>query len=152
MAKTQTFTAGFSSVGNFGYADRFTLYVKLTDRDGDSSTNQSTVDYEVYFENTSGGGTFTSKTRLAFYLNGEKITDSTLEITAPRNGKYWIASGSKTFTHDGDGSKTIGFQAIVSSIFSTRGAKSGRLLYRQRTRRRNHVLFIRRYGGALGGR
>lgn len=115
MAKTQTFTAGFSSVGGFGYADRFTLYVKLTDRDGDSSTNQSTVDYEVYFENTSGGGTFTSKTRLAFYLNGEKITDSTLEITAPRNGKYWIASGSKTFTHDGDGSKTIGFQAIVSS-------------------------------------
>ena len=115
MSKTQTFTAGCSSVGGFGYADRFTLYVKLTDRDGNSSTNQSTVDYEVYFENTSGGGTFTSLTRLAFYLNGEKITDSTPEITAPRNGKYWIASGSKTFTHDNDGNKTISFQAIVSS-------------------------------------
>lgn len=115
MAKTQTFTAACSAVGGFGYAGRFTLYVKLTDRDGSSSTNKSTVDYEAYIENTSGGGTFTSKTRLYFYLNGSVIRDDTIEITAPRNGKYYIASGSTEIQHDENGNKNIGFQALINS-------------------------------------
>lgn len=58
MAKTDTFTSGCSSVGGFGYADRFILYVVLTDRDGNSSSNQSIVDYNVYLENTSDGRYF----------------------------------------------------------------------------------------------
>lgn len=115
MAKTQTFTAACSAVGGFGYAGRFTLYVNLTDRDGSSSTNKSTVDYEAYIENTSGGGTFTSKTRLYFYLNGSVIRDETIEITAPRNGKYYIASGSTEIQHDENGNKNIGFQALINS-------------------------------------
>ena len=51
-----TYTAGCSAVGGFGYASRFTLVVELSDSGGDSSTNKSTVSYNVYFYNNTGGG------------------------------------------------------------------------------------------------
>lgn len=110
------YSAGCSAVGDFGYASRFTLYVVLTNRDGNPTTNQSIVDYNVYFENTSGGGTFTARTRLYFAINGSVIRDETLSITGPRNGSISIASGSITVPHNADGTKSVAFQALVQGV------------------------------------
>lgn len=121
-----TYSQVCSAVGNFGYANRFTLYVVLTNRDGDPATNKSWVDYNVYFENTSGGGTFTSNTRLYFALNGGVIKDSTSSITGPRNGSVSIASGSTQIEHNSDGTKSISYHAIVKSTsFGISGEISG---------------------------
>lgn len=109
-----TYTAGSSSVGGFGFADRFTLYVILTDRNGDPTTNKSVVDYDVYFQNTSGGGTFTSTTRLYFAIRGTVIVDSTSTITGPRNGTVSIAKGSIEVDHNVYG-ESVGFHALVQS-------------------------------------
>lgn len=108
-----TYSVVCSAVGGFGYANRFTLYVELTNRNGDPATNQSIVDYNVYFQNTSGGGTFTAKTRLYFRLNGVVIRDETINVTGPRNGSVAIASGSMTVGHNSDGSQAVTFQALV---------------------------------------
>lgn len=108
-----TYSVVCSAVGGFGYANRFTLYVELANRNGDPSTNQSIVDYNVYFQNTSGGGTFTAKTRLYFRLNGVVIRDETISVTGPRNGSVAIASGSMTVGHNSDGSQAVTFQALV---------------------------------------
>lgn len=121
-----TYSKQCSAVGSFNYASRFTLYVVLTNRDGNPATNKSIVDYDVYFENTSGGGTFTSNTRLYFALNGTGIKDSTSSITGPRNGRVSIASGSIEVTHDNDGRKSIGYHALVNSTsFGIYGEISG---------------------------
>ena len=121
-----TYSQVCSAVGSFGYASRFTLYVVLTNRNGDPATNKSVVDYNVYFENTSGGGTFTSNTRLYFALNGGVIKDSTSSITGPRNGQVSIASGSITVDHNNDGTKAIGFHALVQGVsFGIKGEISG---------------------------
>ena len=45
-----TYSQVCSNVGSFTYGNRFTLYVVLTNRDGDPSTNKSVVDYNVYFD------------------------------------------------------------------------------------------------------
>lgn len=110
-----TYSVTCSNVGSFTHGNRFTLYVKLSNRDGNPATNKSVVDYEAYFENTSGGGTFSSKTRLYFAINGKVIKDSTGEVTGPRNGKVTIAQGSITVDHNPDGNKSVGFQALVQS-------------------------------------
>ena len=110
-----TYSVQCSSVGNFNYANRFTLYVELNNRDGNAGTNKSIVDYNVYFQNTSGGGTFTSQTRLYFIINGELKRDDTFSVTGPRNGSVSIASGSIEVEHNSDGQKQIGFQALVQS-------------------------------------
>lgn len=117
-----TYTAGCSPVGGFGYANRFTLVVELSDSGGNSATNTSTVSYNVYFYNNSGGGHFSSRTRLYFALNGQVIRDQTLNVEGPRNGSVGIASGSMSVGHNNDGTKVIGFQAIVQG--STYGISS----------------------------
>lgn len=109
------YSEGCSTVGSFGYASRFTLYVELSNRDGNPATNKSIVDYHAYLENTSGGGTFTSQTRLYFTVNNSVIKDTTSSVTGPRNGRVEIASGSIEITHNDDGKKTIPFQALVKS-------------------------------------
>lgn len=108
-----TYSAVCSAVGGFGYAGRFTLYVVLSNRDGNSATNKSVVDYNVYFQNTSGGGTFTATTRLYFAINGTVIRDESPSVTGPRNGSVSIASGSITVDHNADGTKGVSFQALV---------------------------------------
>lgn len=123
-----TYSQVCSNVGSFTYGNRFTLYVVLTNRDGNPATNPPTsvVDYEVYFQNTSGGGTFTSQTRLYFALNGVVITDSTSSITGPRNGTVQIAKGSTTINHNNDGTKSISYHALVKSTnFGISGEISG---------------------------
>ena len=105
-----------SNIGNFTYGNRFTLYVELTNKNGSSATNKSDIEYKVYFQNTSGGGTFTSETRLYFRLNGVVIRDTTSSITGPRNGTVEIASGTMTgIDHNPDGTQAVTFQALVQS-------------------------------------
>lgn len=121
-----TYSQVCSDVGSFTYGNRFTLYVVLTNRNGDPATNKSVVDYNVYFENTSDGGTFTSRTRLYFALNGGVIKDTTSEITGPRNGSVSIASGSTQIDHNSDGTKSINFHALVqSATLGIKGEISG---------------------------
>lgn len=110
-----TYSAQCSAVGGFSYANRFNLYVELSDTNSNSSTNTSTVNYNVYFSNTTGGGTFSSRTRLYFIINGTVIRDETLTVDGPRNGSVSIASGSITVGHNDDGTKAISFQALVQS-------------------------------------
>ena len=50
-----TYTAECSKVGSFNYAQYFTLYVVLNDRDGESSSNKSFVDYDVYCQSSGSG-------------------------------------------------------------------------------------------------
>ena len=42
-----TYSAQCSSVGGYGYAGYFTLYVQLSERDSSVSSNTSVVDYTV---------------------------------------------------------------------------------------------------------
>lgn len=121
-----TYSIVCSPVGGFGYANRFSLYVILSSRDGDPATNKSVVDYNVYFQNTTGSGTFTSNTRLYFTLNEQVIKDSTSSVTGPRNGSVLIASGSLVVDHNDDGKKTINYHALVkSSTYGISGELAG---------------------------
>lgn len=124
-----TYSQVCSNVGSFTYGNRFTLYVVLTNRDGNPSTNKSWVDYNVYFENVSKGGTFTSNTRLYFAMNGGVIRDTTSSVTGPREGRVSIASGSMEVDHNNDGTKKIGYHALVNSLsFGIYGEISGEFI------------------------
>ena len=105
-----------SNVGTFTYGNRFTLYVELTNKNGNPATNKSDVEYKVYFQNTSKGGTFTSETRLYFRLNGVVIRDTISQITGPRDGTVEIANGTLTgIDHNPNGTQAVTFQALVQS-------------------------------------
>lgn len=108
-----TYEAQCSAVGSFGYANYFKLYVVLTNRDGNSSTNQSVVDYNVYCQ-SSGSGSISARHLKYFNLNGQDIINTTesVNVSSP-NAYIAIASGSMTVTHDPDGSKSISFSAKI---------------------------------------
>ena len=68
MARSDTFKAACSKVGNFNYYNYFTLYVELTDKNGDPSSNTSTVEYKVYCS-SSGSGSLDSDHQIYFELD-----------------------------------------------------------------------------------
>lgn len=108
-----TYTQQCTKVGSFSYAGNFTLYVVLNDRDGNSSTNKSQVDYNVYCQ-SSGSGSISARHRRYFSLNGSTIIDTTETINASSPNAYIpIASGTMEITHNDDGSKKIPFSAII---------------------------------------
>ena len=67
-----TYTQACSQVGSFSYAKYFTLYVVLTNRDGNPATNKSYIDYNVYCR-SSGSGSISANHDLYFSLNGNVI-------------------------------------------------------------------------------
>lgn len=108
-----TYTQQCTKVGSFSYAGNFTLYVVLNDRDGNSSTNKSQVDYNVYCQ-SSGSGSISARHRRYFSLNGTTIIDTTETINASSPNAYIpIASGTMEIPHNDDGTKTIPFSAII---------------------------------------
>lgn len=110
-----TYTQQCSSVGGYSYAKNYTLYVTLNDRDGNSETNRSYVDYNVYAQ-SNGSGWFTGTHRRYFSINGSTIIDVTQSIsTSSPNGYVPIASGTIEVTHNDDGSKTIPFSAQIQA-------------------------------------
>lgn len=115
MAKSQTFSAGCSKVGSFSYAGNFTLYVQLTDRDGNSSTNKSIVDFNVFCQ-SSGSGSINARHALYFELNGAVYRNETLTVNVSSPNAYiHIASGSVEIEHTSDGSKSISFGASIQA-------------------------------------
>lgn len=119
MAKTQTFTQGCSKVGSFSQASNFTLYVVLTDRDGNAGTNVSKVDYNVYCQ-SNGSGSITAKHYKYFSINGSEKINTTESVNVSSPYAYIpIASGTIEVTHNTDGSKSIPFSAEI------RGASFG---------------------------
>ena len=110
-----TYKQGCSKVGGFSYASNFTLYVILTDRDGNSSTNKSFVDYNVYCQ-SSGSGSINSKHRRFFSINNSTKIDTTGTINASSPNAYIpITSGTIEVQHNDDGSKTIPFSAQIQA-------------------------------------
>lgn len=110
-----TYTAGCSQVGSFSYAKYFTLYVVLNDRDGNSATNQSVVDYNVYCQ-SSGSGSISANHQLYFELGGNVIRNENIYVNVKSPNAYiHIASGSMPWTHDNDGNKSIWVGASISA-------------------------------------
>lgn len=110
-----TYKQGCSKVGGFSYASNFTLYVILTDRDGNSSTNKSFVDYNVYCQ-SSGSGSINAKHRRFFSINNSTKIDTTGTINASSPNAYIpITSGTIEVQHNDDGSKTIPFSAQIQA-------------------------------------
>lgn len=110
-----TYKQGCSKVGGFSYASNFTLYVILTDRDGNSSTNKSFVDYNVYCQ-SNGSGSINAKHRRFFSINNSTKIDTTGTINASSPNAYIsIASGTIEVQHNNDGTKTIPFSAQIQA-------------------------------------
>ena len=126
MAKSDTFSQQCSKVGNFSQASNFTLYVTLTDRDGNSETNKSYVDYNVYCQ-SNGSGTITARHYKYFSINGEEIINNTESVDVSSPYAYIpIASGTIEVTHNSDGSKSIPFSAEIRGIsFGVSASVSG---------------------------
>ena len=113
MARSDTFTAGCSAVGGFSYARYFTLYVILTDRDGNPATNRSLVDFNVYCQ-SSGSGSINARHRLYFNINGVTSRDETVQVNAGSPYAYiQIASGTIEVDHNAGG--TIPFTALIQA-------------------------------------
>lgn len=113
MARSDTFTVACSKVGSFSYYNNFTLYVELTDRDGDPGSNTSTVEYKVYCS-SSGSGSLDSNHQIYFELDGEVIVNKT--VLWKQNSPYIkldIASGTKQVSHE---NKThVSFGALIKA-------------------------------------
>lgn len=126
MSTSQTFTAGCSAVGSFSYAGNFTLYVVLTDRDGNAGTNKSKVDYNVYCQ-SNGSGSINARHYKYFSINGEEKINTTEIINVSSPYAYIpIASGTIEVTHNSDGSKSIPFSAeIQGASFGVSASVSG---------------------------
>ena len=126
MSVSKTYSKTCSAVGGFSYAGNFKLYIKLTDKDGSSSTNKSTVDYNVYCQ-ADGSGSINAKHKLFFKINEKEIIDETKTITASSpDAKFTIAKGSIEVTHKDDGSKSIDFEAsVTASSYGVKASTSG---------------------------
>lgn len=114
MARSETFTAQCNKVGGFSYAQNFTLYVVLTDRDGNPGTNKSFVDYNVYCQ-SSGSGSISSRHNLFFSINNSTKRNETASINVSSPYAYiQIASGTIEVDHNGISS--IPFSASIQGI------------------------------------
>lgn len=110
-----TYSAGCSSVGGYGYAGNFTLYVQLSERDSSSSSNTSVVDYTVFCQ-SSGSGSINARHYLYFSMGSEIYRNETVNVSASSPNAYiGIASGSVTVSHDSAGNATIPFRAEISA-------------------------------------
>ena len=126
MSKSKTYSVTCSAVGGFSYASNFKLYVKLTDSEGDSSTNKSKLTYKVWCE-ADGSGSISAKHALYFKLNGKEIINETKSISASSpDASFTLASGSMTVKHNDDGSKDVSFSAkVTASSYGVKASTSG---------------------------
>lgn len=109
------YEAQCSAVGSFEYSSYFKLYVILTNRDGNSITNQSLVDYHVYCQ-SSGSGSINAKHTLYFNLGGNVYRNETLTVNVSSPNAYIeIAKGTMTATHNSDGTLSLGFSASIQA-------------------------------------
>ena len=87
----------------------------LTDRDGNSGTNQSYVDYNVYCQ-SSGSGSISANHTLYFSLGGNVYRNENVYVNVSSPNAYIsIASGTMTATHNTDGTLSLNFSASISA-------------------------------------
>ena len=111
-----TYTAGCSSVGGFGYAGNFTLYVELANSGGNPNTNISTVWYKVYCS-SNGSGSINSAHFEYFELNGTVIKNENVSVSVSSPNAYIpIAEGHIDVGHNADGTKTVSFNAQIRGL------------------------------------
>jgi len=110
------YTAGCSSVGGYGYAGNFTLYVDLTEKWIDSSSNSSYVDYNV-FAQSNGSGSISSRHFKYFNIGSEEKVNVTENVNASSPNAYiQIASGTiGPIYHDSSGNQIIYFNAQIKA-------------------------------------
>ena len=111
-----TYSEGCSQVGGFSYADRFTLYVELTETDVNIANNTSKIQYHCYCQ-SADYGSISSRHELIFKLNGQTIREETVNVTASSpNALIEIASGTTgPITHNSDGSKSVYWYAGIGA-------------------------------------
>lgn len=112
-----TYEAQCSAVGSFAYSNYFKLYVILTDKNGNATTNKSSVDYNVYCQ-SSGAGSISARHLKYFKLNGVEIINEvvTVDVSSP-NAYIPIASGTLEVEHSNvDGTGDIDFEATIEGV------------------------------------
>lgn len=116
-----------SSVGGFGYANNFRLYVELNETDIDIGNNTSKVQYNVYCQ-ASGKGSIDANHYMYFAINyGEKLNQTTKVTVSSPNAYIYVTSGTTdAIGHNEDGTLTIPFYAEIRGItFGVRAIVSG---------------------------
>lgn len=96
-------------------ANTYYLQLRVTERNINIANNTSIVDYKLWLCN--GTSTFELQSTGDLYINGVKvwsISGSNISLLS-RNSSVLLASGSRTISHNSDGSKSI----RVSSSFRT---------------------------------
>ena len=87
----------------------------MTNRDGNSSTNQSYVDYNVYCQ-SSGSGSISANHTLYFSLGGNVYRNENVYVNVSSPNAYIsIASGTMTATHNTNGTLSLNFSASISA-------------------------------------
>lgn len=110
------YTTGCDSVGGYGYAGNFTLYVDLSEKWVDNTNNTSYVDYNVFAE-SSGSGSINARHFKYFVINDQEVANVTETVKASSPNAYIeIASGTiGPIYHNSDGKKTIDFYAEIEA-------------------------------------
>lgn len=122
-----TYTQGCTAIGNFRYANLFTLYVTLEETDVDINNNRSKIKYNVYCQ-SSGSGSISSEHNKWFRLNGVEIINENVQVNASSPNAYIaIASGTTGYiTHNNDGTMSVDFGAVIKGkTYGVHAEKSG---------------------------
>lgn len=105
-----------SQIGSFSYAKNFALYMVLTENI-DPANNRSSISYNVYCQSSGSGSIHAYHTKY-FRLNGTIIVnEANADVNASSPNAYIpIASGTSDWIyHNGDGSKTIEWGALIKA-------------------------------------
>lgn len=116
MAKTQTFSESCSAIGGYPYASHFTLYVTLTNRDGNPNTNKSYVDYHIYCE-SDGPGSISADHQMFFSTSQHGVVFDKVEYVQESSPNAYIEIGNGTLeaTHNPDGTGSLNFEVSIDA-------------------------------------
>lgn len=108
------------------------MRARLETWEGDTSIpNNTSVVYariKVWRTNSWSGQTYSSSVRREIWIDGSCVCDWTGEISHYNSyGEIEVASGSKTITHNSDGTRSVGVQAYLTDNITSYFTGSGSL-------------------------
>ena len=111
-----TYSQGCYSIGGYGYAGNFTLYVELSEKWIDTNANTSYVDYNVYCQ-SSGSGSINANHFKYFAIDGNEVLSTTERVSASSPNAYiHLCDGTiGPLYHDGNGNRSVGFYAEIEA-------------------------------------
>jgi len=111
-----TYSQGCYSIGGYGYAGNFTLYVELSEKWIDTNANTSYVDYNVYCQ-SSGSGSINANHFKYFAIDGNEVLSTTERVSASSPNAYiHLCDGTiGPLSHDGNGNRSVGFYAEITA-------------------------------------